>query len=119
MVAHNSTMKLRRLAGYGPTAAYVSAGALFVFFFILIFGTPISQNAPGIAVPMTVVYIFALWVWLAALTVVVLDLEWLEHPATHTRLFQGAHWIALGAGFLPPVLVVSFLAGVGILGHAS
>ena len=83
MVAHNSTMKLRRLAGYGPIAAYVSAGALFIFFFILIFGTPISQNAPGIAVPMTVVYIFALWVWLAALTVVVLDLEWLELRPQH------------------------------------
>ena len=119
MVAHNSTMKLRRLAGYGPIAAYVSAGALFIFFFILIFGTPISQNAPGIAVPMTVVYMFALWVWLAALTVVVLDLEWLEHPATNTRLFQVAHWTALVSVFLPLVLVISFLAGVGILVQAS
>src|SRR5256884_9593418 len=115
MVAHNSTMKLRRLAGYGPIAAYVSAGALFIFFFILIFGTPISQNAPGIAVPMTVVYMFALWVWLPALTLVVLDLEWLEHPPTNTRLFQVAHWIALESVFLSLVLVFCFLSGVGIL----
>jgi hypothetical protein len=112
-------MKLQRLAGYGPTAAYVSAGALFVFFSILIFGTPVAQNAPGIAVPMTVVYIFALWVWLAALAVVVLDLEWLEHPATNTRLFQVAHWTALVSVFLPLVLVISFLAGVGGLVQVS
>jgi hypothetical protein len=33
-VGENADVKLRRLAAYGPTAAYVSAGSLFVFFFI-------------------------------------------------------------------------------------
>jgi hypothetical protein len=112
-------MKLQRLAGYGPTAAYVSAGALFVFFFILVFGNPIAQAAPGIAVPMTLLYIFALWLWLAALAVVVLDLEWLEHPATNTQLFQVAHWAAIVSVFLPLVLVISFLAGAGAVVQAS
>lgn len=112
-------MKLQRLAGYGPTAAYVSAGALFLFYFILVFGTPIAQAAPGIAVPMTIVYILTLWLWLAALAVVVFDLEWLEHPATSTRWFQIAHWTALVTVFLPVLLVIGFLAGVGFLVQVS
>jgi hypothetical protein len=46
---------------------------------------------------MTIVWFFALWLWLGALAVVVFDLEWLEHPATSTRWFQVAHWATSAA----------------------
>lgn len=112
-------MKLQRLAGYGPTAAFVSAAALFLFFFILVFGTPIAQNAPGIAVPMTIVYFLAFWVWLGGLAVVVFDLEWLEHPATSTTWFRVAHWATLVALVVPVALGIGLIAGAGGLVQAS
>jgi hypothetical protein len=112
-------MKLQRLAGYGPTAAFVSAVSLFVFFVILIFGTPIVENARGIAVPMTILYFLTFWVWLGGLGVVVFDLEWLEHPATSTTWFQVAHWATLVALVVPVVLGISLLAGAGVLVQAS
>lgn len=112
-------MKLQRLAGYGPTAAYVSAGALFIFFFILVFGTPIAQTAPGIGVPLTIVYFLAFWAWLGGLAVVVFDLEWLEHPATSTTWFQVAHWATLVALIVPVVLGIAVLSGAGTLVQAS
>ena len=112
-VGENAAMKLQRLAGYGPTAAYVSAGSLFLFFFILIFGYPIAQAASWIAIPMTIVWFFALWLWLGALAVVVFDLEWLEHPATSTRWFQVAHWATLVA------LVVPVLLGIGLIANSG
>lgn len=112
-VGENAAMKLQRLAGYGPTAAYVSAGSLFVFFFILIFGYPIAQAAAWIAIPMTIVWFFALWLWVGALAVVVFDLEWLEHPATSTRWFQVAHWATLAA------LVVPVLLGIGLIANSG
>ena len=112
-------MKLQRLAGYGPTAAYVSAGALFIFFFILVFGTPIAQSAPGIGVALTIVYFLAFWAWLGGLAVVVFDLEWLEHPATSTTWFQVAHWATLVALVVPVVLGIAVLAGAGTLVQAS
>lgn len=112
-------MKLQRLAGYGPTAAYVSAGALFIFFLILVFGTPIAQSAPGIGVPLTILYFLAFWAWLGGLAVVVFDLEWLEHPATSTTWFQVAHWATLVALVVPVVLGIAVLTGAGTLVQAS
>lgn len=112
-------MKLQRLAGYGPTAAYASAASLFLFYFILVFGTPIAQAAPAIAVPMTIVYILALWAWLGGLAVVVFDLEWLEHPATSTIWFQFAHWATLVALIVPVVLGLALIAGFGVLVQVS
>lgn len=112
-MGENAAMKLESLAGYGPTAAYVSAGSLFLFLFILIFGYPIAQAAPWIATPMTIVWFFALWLWLGALAVVVFDLEWLEHPATSTRWFQVAHWATLVA------LVVPVLLGIGLIANSG
>lgn len=112
-------MKLQRLAGYGPTAAYVSAGALFMFFLILVFGTPIAQSAPGIGVPLTILYFLAFWAWLGGLAVVVFDLEWLEHPATSTTWFQVAHWATLVALVVPVVLGIAVLTGAGTLVQAS
>jgi hypothetical protein len=112
-VGENADVKLRRLAGYGPTAAYLSAGSLFVFFFILILCYPIAQAASWDAIPMTIVWFFALWLWLGALAVVVFDLEWLEHPATSTRWFQIAHWATLAA------LVVPVLLGIGLIANSG
>jgi hypothetical protein len=112
-------MKLQRLAGYGPTAAFVSAASLFVFFVILIFGPPLAENVPGIAVAMTIVYFLAFWTWLGGLAVVVFDLEWLEHPATSTTWFQIAHWATLVALVVPVVLGISLIAGAGVLVQAS
>lgn len=112
-------MKLQRLSGYGPTAAFVSAASLFVFFVILILGTPIAENAHGIVVPMTIVYFLAFWVWLGGLAVVVFDLEWLEHPATSTTWFQVAHWATLVALVVPVVLGISLIGGAGVLVQAS
>ena len=112
-------MKLQRLAGYGPTAAFVSAGALFIFFFILVFGTPITQSASGLGVPLTIVYFLAFWAWLGGLAVVVFDLEWLEHPATSTTWFQVAHWATLVALVVPVVLGIAVLAGAGVLVQLS
>lgn len=112
-------MKLQRLAGYGSTAAYVSAAALFLFYFILVFGTPIEQAAPAIVVPMTILYILSLWAWLGGLAVVVFDLEWLEHPATSTAWFQVAHWATLVALVIPVILGVALIAGAGVLVQVS
>ncbi|HXN90851.1 MAG TPA: hypothetical protein VN906_05140 [Candidatus Sulfotelmatobacter sp.] len=109
-------MKLQRLAGYGPTAAYVSALSLFVFFFILILAYPISQAAPGLATVLTVIWFFALWLWIGAFAVVVFDLEWLEHPATSTRWFQIAHWATLVAVWVPVLLGLSLIFNTGFLG---
>ena len=103
-------MKLQRMAGYGPTAAYVSALSLALFFFILIAGNAIAQAVPALIAPMTVVYLLALWLWLAAFAVVVFDLEWLEHPATSTRWFQIAHWATLAGAMAPVVLVLGLIA---------
>jgi hypothetical protein len=79
----------------------------------LIFGDPIAQAASWAAIPMTIVWLFALWSWLGALAVVVFDLEWLEHPATSTRWFQVAHWATLAA------LVVPVLLGIGLIANSG
>ncbi|GEM_PF-6570065 len=109
-------MKLQRLAGYGPTAAYVSAVSLFVFFFVLILGYPISQVAPGLALVLNILWFFGLWFWVGAFAVVVFDLEWLDHPATSTRWFQIAHWATLVAVVVPVVLGVALITGSAFLG---
>ncbi len=58
----------------------------------------------------------ALWLWLAAFAVLVLDLEWLEHPATSTRWFQLAHWATLAAVFLPVLFGIAIVTNNGTLG---
>jgi hypothetical protein len=109
-------MKLQKLAGYGPTAAFVSAGSLFVFFFLLLFGYPIFNAVPALTVPIFLVWFSALWLWLGALAVLVFDLEWLEHPATSTRWFQVAHWATLAAVFLPVFFGIAIVTNNGTLG---
>lgn len=107
-------MKLHRLAGYGPIAAYFSAGSLLVFFFLQQFGAALAQVAPGIYVPMAVVFFLALWLWVGSLAVVVLDLEWTEHPATSTSWFQIARWATLVAVLAPVVLGISLVTNIGV-----
>jgi hypothetical protein len=109
-------VKLQKLAGYGPTSAFVSAGSLLVFLFILIFGYSIQKAAPVLGFPIDILWLLALWLWLGALAVVVFDLEWLEHPATSTRWFQVAHWATLAAVVLSVLLGIAVLTDSGTLG---
>ena len=109
-------MKLQKLAGYGPAAAFVSAGSLFMFFFLLLFGNAIFTAVPALTFPIYLVWVFALWLWLGALAVLVLDLEWLEHPSTSTRWFKVAHWATLAAVFLPVLFGIAVITNNGTLG---
>ena len=94
-------MKLERLAGYGPTAALVSGGSLFIALFILIFGPGIHPAWDGVAVAMVVVAALAATLWPLSLVVVGLDLEWLEHPDTHTGRLRFSLWAAFLGAFCP------------------
>lgn len=107
-------MKLQRLAGYGPAAAFVSAGSLLLFFVIAQFGLLIAQAVPGIYVPLSIIFMLALWLWVGALAVVVLDLEWLDHPATSTRWFQVARVATLIAVVAPLVLAIAIITNAGV-----
>jgi hypothetical protein len=60
-------MNLPNLAEHGPTAAFVSAGALFVFFFLMLFGNPIFTAAPALTFPIYLVWLLSLWLRLGAL----------------------------------------------------
>jgi hypothetical protein len=110
------SVKLQKLAGYGSTAGFVSAGSQLVFLFLLLFGYPIINAVPALNFPVFLVWFLALWLWLAAFAVLVLDLEWLEHPATSTRWFQVAHWATLAAVFLPVLFGIAIVTNNGTLG---
>lgn len=103
-------MKLQRLAGYGPIAAFVSAAALFVFLFLEQFGSAIGSSSAALYTVIVIIFVLALWLWIAALNVVVFDLEWLEHPKTSTPLFQVARIASLVALVVPAILLVLGLA---------
>jgi hypothetical protein len=109
-------MKLKKLAGYGSAAAFVSAGSLFVFLFLLLFGYAIFNAVPALVFPVFLVWFVALWLWVGAFAVLVLDLEWLEHPATSTTWFRVAHWATLVAVFLPVVFGIAVITDNGALG---
>lgn len=98
------TMKRQRLAGYGRTAAYISAGSLLVFFFLQQFGGVIATAMPGLYVPSVIVFDLALWLWIAALAIVGFDLERLAHPAASTRGLQVARWLTVVAVVMPALL---------------
>ena len=108
-------MKLRRLAGYGPIAAFVSAGSLLVFFFLQEAGSAIVAAAPSIFVPLAITFVFAQWLWVAGLAVVVFDLEWLEHPSTSTGWIRVAQVATLIALVMPiPIGIAPFTVGVNL-----
>ena len=120
-------MRLQSLRGFAPTAAFVAGGCLLLGVLVFIFGPPAFANNPGLEAPLAVVMILALACWPAALTVVGADLEWLEHPATHTGRMQAALVAAVIAMFMPPLVgLVAFLATntnlpsvpAGVLGFA-
>jgi hypothetical protein len=112
-------MRLNRLAGHGPAGAFVSAVSLAVFFLLLLFGTTIAAVAPALNAPFAVALLITLLLWLAGFAVVVFDLEWMEHPATSTRLFRIAHWITLAAVVLPMLLGVAILIDSATLGAVA
>lgn len=103
-------MKLQRLAGYGPIASFVSAASLLVFFVIQQLPPTATQS---VYVPVEIAFLLALFLWVAALTVVVFDLAWLEHPATSTRWFRVAQVALLVAMVMPGILALIGFAGIG------
>jgi hypothetical protein len=109
-------MKLQRLAGVGPIAALVSAGALFVLFVIEEFINAILTVIGSVAyVTQAIVFFLLLWLWVAALSVVTFDLEWIEHPKTSTRWFQVARGLTLIAMVMPAVLLLAVLLNLPLI----
>lgn len=107
-------MKLQRLAGYGPVAAFVSAASLIVFFFIQQDGGAILQAAPNLAVPLAIAFTLAAFVWVGALTVTLFDLELAHYPATSTFWIRFALGSTLVAMVMPAVLALIQFAGIGV-----
>jgi hypothetical protein len=112
-------VKLNRLAGFGAAGAFVSAGSLAVFLLLLLFGTTVAAMAPALNAPFAIGLLITLLLWLAGFAVVVFDLEWMEHPATSTRLFRIAHWITLAAVVLPTLLGIAILIDSATLGAVA
>ena len=102
-------MKLQRLAGYGPIAAFVSGGCLLVVAVIQQILIP-----PSVFVAVAIVFLLAIFVWVGSLTVTLFDLEWLEHPATNKRWFQVALAAALVAMAAPLVIALIQFAGAPV-----
>jgi hypothetical protein len=102
-------MKLQRLAGFGPVAAFISAIALVVVAVFQQVSIP-----PSAFVPAVITFLLAFFVWTAGLTVTLFDLEWLEHPATSTALFRVALGAILIAMVMPGVIALIVFAGAPI-----
>jgi hypothetical protein len=62
-----------------------------------------------------IVLFVLLWLWVAALSVVALDLEWIEHPKTGTRWFQVARGLTLIAMAMPAVLLLAVLLNLPLI----
>jgi hypothetical protein len=102
-------MKLQRLAGYGPVAAFVSAAALLVVAVIQQVMIP-----PSIFLVTAIVFLVLLTIWVGALAVTLFDLEWLEHPKTSTSLFRVALVASLVAMLMPALIGLIQFAGVAV-----
>ncbi|HEV2461180.1 MAG TPA: hypothetical protein VGS80_22750 [Ktedonobacterales bacterium] len=109
------TMPLQRLAGFGPRAAFVSVGSLLVFIFVQQFGGAIASAAPGLYAPTAIVFVLALWVFIAGLAVLGIDLERLAPPAPNTRASQVARGATLVALVMPVPLLIGGLVYVNRL----
>jgi hypothetical protein len=109
-------MRLNALAGFGPTAAFVSGGSMLVALFTFIFAPAVFQNNFGLEIVFAIFLLLAMTLWPAALLVVGVDLEWLEHEATHTGWMQASLIAGFIAIFLPVLFVLSVVfAGTGNL----
>lgn len=102
-------MKLQKLAGYGPTASIVSGVSLIVFFVLLFFAPPVFGNNRALEAVAAILLLLALTLWPAALLVVGVDLEWLEHPLTHTGRMQASLVAGFIAIFLPVIFVITLV----------
>src|SRR5262245_28619720 len=109
------TMKLQRLAGYGPAAAYVSAGSLLVFVLVGRLGNAIPQAVPGMVVPVEIVFFLALWLWLGCLAVMGSDLDRLARPGTCTRWLQVARVAMLVALVMPVPTMMGLIVNAGVV----
>lgn len=104
-------MKLQRLAGFGPAAAFISAAAVIVFSVVLQLAAEIP---PSLIVPAVVVILATMTVFVAALAVTLFDLEWIDHAATSTPRIRLALGAALVAAFMPTVLGLIQFAGLPV-----
>lgn len=110
---------LQRLKGFGPIAGLVSAGALFVLFVIEEFNNAILTVIGSVPyVAQAIVFFLLLWLWVAALSVMTFDLEWIEHPKTRTRWLQVARGLTLIAMVMPAVLLLAVLLNLPLIFNA-
>jgi hypothetical protein len=116
LVAGGELVKLQRLAGFGPIAALVSAGALFVLFVIEEFNNAILTVIGSVPyVTQAIVFFLLLWLWVAALSVATFDLEWIEHPRTSTPRLQVARGLTFIAMVMPAVLLLALLLNLPLI----
>ncbi len=102
-------MKLQRLAGFGPAAAFVSVAAVIVFAAIQQVGAAVP---PSYLVPVIIAFLASMAVFVLALAVTLFDLEWLDHPATSKPWIRLALVATLVAAVMPTVLGLIQFAGV-------
>jgi len=92
-------------------AAIVSGVSLVVCLLVLMFGPVLAPVLNTISITLVAFAAVAAATWPAALVVVGLDLDWLEHPQTHTgRMRLSLYAVALAAITFPTfgVLVAVF-----------
>ena len=104
-------MKLQRLAGFGPAAAFVSAASVVAFAVLQQVGADVPAS---LLVAAIAVFLGLMALNVAALTVTVFDLEWLDHPATSKPRIQFALWATVVATFMPAVLGLIQFAGLPV-----
>ena len=66
---------MKRLAGYYPIAAFVSAGSLLVYFFLEEAGNAIATAAPSMLYVLQFVQVATLWLWAAGLVTVTISTD--------------------------------------------
>jgi hypothetical protein len=100
-------VRLQWNAGHGSAAAFVSAGAVAVYFAME--QVDFSGYAPAFATATPVGYFLALWLWLVALNVMLLDLERLERPASGARVLLVPRVLALLAIVISVFVLIAIL----------
>jgi hypothetical protein len=103
-------MRLRMLVGMGPQAAIVSGVAMAVAVLDWIFASA-RFSAGGLGLAAALLFVLAATVWLAAMAVAGVDIDWMAHPDTHNGRLLASLWLAIAGTFLPPLLAVALVAG--------